>query len=200
MAENGVEIPDDIPAAAAVNAASVSTAVLQRCFPQNELQGRRIRLYRNGDRYFKVCWGKIIIHRTKPVQGIWYTIIPSLRSWSAFLEDIQKIHFFIGSISLPQGVRFVFHVSGELCRGLEEIQHGTYALGQTIPNSPIPHNTGQTYVVSSTDKFKRIDYANASQPMWSFVSNKMSEPPIYGLRETFIRVNNIYIAEKILTV
>ena len=48
---------------------------------------------------------------------------------------------------------------------------------------------GQSYVVSSTDKFKRIDYANAAQPIWSFVSNKLTnEPTASGLRETFQRV------------
>uniref|UniRef100_A0A183CHP4 non-specific serine/threonine protein kinase n=1 Tax=Globodera pallida TaxID=36090 RepID=A0A183CHP4_GLOPA len=146
---------------------NASSGVIQRCFPQNELQGRRIRLYRNGDRFFK---------------GIWYTVIPSLRSWSAFLEDLQKIHFFIGSISLPQGVRFIFHVSGEQCNTLEEIQHG------------------QSYVVSSADKFKRIDYANAAQPMWSFVSNKLSEPPKYGLRETFTREPNDFVHPRIITI
>uniref|UniRef100_A0A914GQY5 non-specific serine/threonine protein kinase n=1 Tax=Globodera rostochiensis TaxID=31243 RepID=A0A914GQY5_GLORO len=146
---------------------NTSSGVIQRCFPQNELQGRRIRLYRNGDRFFK---------------GIWYTVIPSLRSWSAFLEDLQKIHFFIGSISIPQGVRFIFHVSGEQCNTLEEIQHG------------------QSYVVSSADKFKRIDYANAAQPMWSFVSNKLSEPPKYGLRETFTREPNDFVHPRIITI
>ncbi|KAL3125023.1 hypothetical protein niasHT_000628 [Heterodera trifolii] len=144
-----------------------ASSVLQRCFPQNELQGRRIRLYRNGDRFFK---------------GIWYTVIPSLRTWSAFLEDLQKIHFFIGSISLPQGVRFIFHVGGDQCNTLEEIRHG------------------QSYVLSSAEKFKRIDYANAAQPMWSFVSNKLSEPPKCGLRETFTREPNEFVHPRIITI
>lgn len=141
-------------------------SLVQRLQP-HELQGRRIRLYRNGDRYFK---------------GIWYTIIPSLRSWSAFLEDLQKIHFLIDSLALPHGVRFIFHINGEPCTGLEEIRHG------------------QSYVVSSTDKFKSIDYANAAQPMWSFVSNKLSEPPKYGLRETFQREPNEFVKPRIITI
>ncbi|KAF7636586.1 hypothetical protein Mgra_00003981 [Meloidogyne graminicola] len=137
------------------NIEQITQSLVQRLQP-NE-QGKRIRLYRNGDRFFK---------------GIWYTIIPSLRSWLAFLEDLQKIHFLIDSLALPNGVRFVFRSNGgEPCSGLEELKHG------------------QSYVVSSTDKLKKIDYANATQPIWSFVSTKLTnEPAKSGLRETFQRV------------
>uniref|UniRef100_A0A914MCG9 Doublecortin-like and CAM kinase-like protein n=1 Tax=Meloidogyne incognita TaxID=6306 RepID=A0A914MCG9_MELIC len=116
--------------------------------------------------------------------GIWYTIIPSLRSWPAFLEDLQKIHFLIDSLALPHGVRFVFRSNGgEPCNGLEELRHG------------------QSYVVSSTDKFKRIDYANAAQPIWSFVSNKLTnEPTASGLRETFQREPNEFVKPRIITI
>uniref|UniRef100_A0A915NHQ5 Doublecortin domain-containing protein n=1 Tax=Meloidogyne floridensis TaxID=298350 RepID=A0A915NHQ5_9BILA len=140
------------------NIEQITQSLVQRLQP-NE-QGKRIRLYRNGDRFFK---------------GIWYTIIPSLRSWPAFLEDLQKIHFLIDSLALPHGVRFVFRSNGgEPCNGLEELRHG------------------QSYVVSSTDKFKRIDYANAAQPIWSFVSNKLTnEPTASGLRETFQRPRRV---------
>lgn len=148
------------------NGESNAQALIQRLQP-NELQGRRIRLYRNGDRFFK---------------GIWYTVIPSLRTWSAFLEDLQKIHFLINSLALPQGIRFIFNADGEPCFGLEDIRHG------------------QSYVVASTEKYKRIDYANAAQPMWSFVSSKLSEPPKCGLRETFQREPNEFVKPRIITI
>uniref|UniRef100_A0A915LU28 Doublecortin domain-containing protein n=1 Tax=Meloidogyne javanica TaxID=6303 RepID=A0A915LU28_MELJA len=149
------------------NIEQITQSLVQRLQP-NE-QGKRIRLYRNGDRFFK---------------GIWYTIIPSLRSWPAFLEDLQKIHFLIDSLALPHGVRFVFRSNGgEPCNGLEELRHG------------------QSYVVSSTDKFKRIDYANAAQPIWSFVSNKLTnEPTASGLRETFQREPNEFVKPRIITI
>nr|CAD2192205.1 unnamed protein product [Meloidogyne enterolobii] len=149
------------------NIEQITQSLVQRLQP-NE-QGKRIRLYRNGDRFFK---------------GIWYTIIPSLRSWPAFLEDLQKIHFLIDSLALPHGVRFVFRSNGgEPCNGLEELRHG------------------QSYVVSSTDKFKQIDYANAAQPIWSFVSNKLTnEPTASGLRETFQREPNEFVKPRIITI
>lgn len=149
------------------NIEQITQSLVQRLQP-NE-QGKRIRLYRNGDRFFK---------------GIWYTIIPSLRSWPAFLEDLQKIQFLIDSLALPHGVRFVFRSNGgEPCNGLEELKHG------------------QSYVVSSTDKFKRIDYANAAQPIWSFVSNKLTnEPTASGLRETFQREPNEFVKPRIITI
>lgn len=94
----------------------------------------------------------------------------------------------IDSLALPHGVRFVFRSNGgEPCNGLEELRHGSNLF--SIKNK---FSKGQSYVVSSTDKFKRIDYANAAQPIWSFVSNKLTnEPTASGLRETFQRVWNL---------
>lgn len=45
-----------------------------------------------------------------------------------------------------------------------------------------------SYVCSSTDRFKSIDYSNASQPMWAFVSSKMDLPPAKSIRTTFEKV------------
>ncbi|CAK5091115.1 unnamed protein product [Meloidogyne enterolobii] len=190
------------------NIEQITQSLVQRLQP-NE-QGKRIRLYRNGDRFFKNPYNPFSdnlnslphVHPTQKshfplsprffyhihifynFQGIWYTIIPSLRSWPAFLEDLQKIHFLIDSLALPHGVRFVFRSNGgEPCNGLEELRHG------------------QSYVVSSTDKFKQIDYANAAQPIWSFVSNKLTnEPTASGLRETFQREPNEFVKPRIITI
>lgn len=66
----------------------------------------------------------------------------------------------------------IFTVDGRVVKTLEELEHG------------------KSYVTSSTEKFKAIDYANAAQPIWSFVSSKqLSNSPYYGgIRQTLPRV------------
>ncbi|KAI1713762.1 protein kinase domain-containing protein [Ditylenchus destructor] len=112
-------------------------------------------------------------------KGLWYT--PKVRSWDALLEDLNQ--HLCDSISLPHGVRYIFSAEGHLITGLDVLEHG------------------HSYVCSSTDKFKHIDYANASQPMWSFVSSKlMSVPPKRGIRATFEREPNDFVRPRIITI
>lgn len=102
------------------------------------------------------------------LKGLWYTI-RAFRSWDALMEDLNQ--HLCDSIALPHGVRYMFTVEGLPRFNLDELEHG------------------QSYVCSSTDKFKAIDYANASQPIWSFVSANLTIPPKRGIRVTFQRVS-----------
>lgn len=87
------------------------------------------------------------------------------------------------SIALPHGVRYMFTVEGQPRFSLDELEHG------------------QSYVCSSMDKFKSIDYKNASQPIWSFVSANLTGPPKRGsLRETFQREPNEFVRPRIITI
>uniref|UniRef100_A0A915DQ03 non-specific serine/threonine protein kinase n=1 Tax=Ditylenchus dipsaci TaxID=166011 RepID=A0A915DQ03_9BILA len=92
---------------------------------------------------------------------------------SAFIgEQGKRVRFYRNGDQFFKGLC----VEGQAKFGLDELEHG------------------HSYVCASTDKFKAIDYANASQPMWAFVSSKlMSVPPKRGIRATFEREPNDFV-------
>jgi hypothetical protein len=85
---------------------------------------------------------------------VWYAISPErFRSFEALLEDLTRS--MADLVNLPQGVRHVFTLDGaaKICE-LDELKDG------------------ECYVCASSDAYKRIDYHNAREPVWSYALPK----------------------------
>ncbi|KAL1227504.1 Serine/threonine-protein kinase [Trichinella pseudospiralis] len=92
-------------------------------------------------------------------KGVWYALSEDrFRSFDALLEDLNRT---LGDlVNLPHGVRCVFSVDG----------------GQRIL-SLSDLDDGQSYVCSSNDAFKKIDYANVREPVWQYGFTKSGSKP-----------------------
>uniref|UniRef100_A0A1I7Z9H1 non-specific serine/threonine protein kinase n=1 Tax=Steinernema glaseri TaxID=37863 RepID=A0A1I7Z9H1_9BILA len=83
-------------------------------------------------------------------KGTWYAISTErVRSLKALMEDLTRQ--MSDSVALPHGVRFIFTVNG-----LQKIEHIA------------DFKDGHSYVCSSSDNYKRVDYENAREPVWCF--------------------------------
>lgn len=79
----------------------------------NEKKAKKVRFYRNGDRYFK---------------GIVYAVANDrFRTFDALLADLTRS--LSDHINLPQGVRFIFTIDGarKICT-LDELEEGKHVL------------------------------------------------------------------------
>uniref|UniRef100_A0A914XP80 Doublecortin domain-containing protein n=2 Tax=Plectus sambesii TaxID=2011161 RepID=A0A914XP80_9BILA len=87
-------------------------------------------------------------------KGVWYAISPErFRSFEVLLEDLTRS--LVDLVNLPQGVRCMFTLDGATkVSDLDELKDG------------------ESYVCSSSDVFKRIDYLNAREPVWSYALPK----------------------------
>uniref|UniRef100_A0A4W3J9N3 Doublecortin domain-containing protein n=1 Tax=Callorhinchus milii TaxID=7868 RepID=A0A4W3J9N3_CALMI len=99
-----------------------------------EKKAKKVRFYRNGDRYFK---------------GIVYAVSSDrFRSFDALLADLTRT--LSDNVNLPQGVRIIFNIDGSGKVGsLDELEEGG------------------SYVCSSHDIFKKVDYTKNVNPNWS---------------------------------
>ncbi|XP_078268723.1 neuronal migration protein doublecortin-like isoform X4 [Rhinoraja longicauda] len=99
-----------------------------------EKKAKKVRFYRNGDRYFK---------------GIVYAISGDrFRSFEALLADLTRT--LSDNVNLPQGVRIIFSIDGlGKVSSLDELEEG------------------ESYVCSSHDIFKKVDYTKNVNPNWS---------------------------------
>lgn len=71
------------------------------------------------------------------------------------LEDLTKS--LVDLINLPQGVRSIFTLDGSAkISELDELKDG------------------ESYVCSSSDTYKKIDYLNARPPVWSYALPKFN--------------------------
>lgn len=95
----------------------------------NEKKAKKVRFYRNGDRYFK---------------GIVYAVANDrFRTFDALLADLTRS--LSDHINLPQGVRFIFTVDGlRKISTLEELEEGMHILGR-----PANH---LLYLISNRDE------------------------------------------------
>ncbi|XP_063060248.1 neuronal migration protein doublecortin-like [Engraulis encrasicolus] len=126
-----------------------------------ERRARKVRFYRNGDRYFK---------------GIVYAIAPErFRTFEALLADLTRS--LSDHANLPQGVRYLFTVDGaRKITSLDELEEG------------------ESYVCSSENYYKRLEYTKNVNPNWSVnvkasAANKLPAGGTAGVREErdFIR-------------
>uniref|UniRef100_A0A1I7X249 non-specific serine/threonine protein kinase n=1 Tax=Heterorhabditis bacteriophora TaxID=37862 RepID=A0A1I7X249_HETBA len=79
------------------------------------------------------------------------------RSMKPLMEDLAKA---MGdSTALPLGIRHIFTIDGQLrVTDIDQFEDG------------------ESYVCSSTEVFKSLDYANAKEPFWCFTLSRTSRP------------------------
>ncbi|KAM8897786.1 serine/threonine-protein kinase DCLK1a isoform 2-T2 [Spinachia spinachia] len=99
-----------------------------------EKRAKKVRFYRNGDRYFN---------------GIVYAISADrFRSFDALLADLTRS--LSDKVNLPQGVRTIYTLDG--CKKITSIEHLV---------------EGDSYVCSSIEAYKKLDYTKNVNPNWS---------------------------------
>uniref|UniRef100_A0A3B3SYZ8 Serine/threonine-protein kinase DCLK2 n=1 Tax=Paramormyrops kingsleyae TaxID=1676925 RepID=A0A3B3SYZ8_9TELE len=100
----------------------------------SEKKAKKVRFYRNGDRYFK---------------GLPYAVSGDrFRSFSALLMELTKS--LSDSSSLPQGVRCIYTLDGtSKITSLDDFVEG------------------ESYVCASNEAYRKVDYAQNTNPNWS---------------------------------
>lgn len=83
----------------------------------NEKKAKKVRFYRNGDRYFK---------------GIVYAVSSDrFRSFDALLADLTRS--LSDNINLPQGVRYIYTIDGSRKIGsMDELEEGNFKGGGSL--------------------------------------------------------------------
>ncbi|XP_036380862.1 serine/threonine-protein kinase DCLK1a isoform X1 [Megalops cyprinoides] len=100
----------------------------------SEKKAKKVRFYRNGDRYFN---------------GIVYAVSQDrFRSFDALLADLTRA--LSDNVNLPQGVRTIYAIDGS-----KKIT----SIDQLVE--------GESYVCSSIEPFKKLDYTKNVNPNWS---------------------------------
>uniref|UniRef100_A0A3P9JNS0 Serine/threonine-protein kinase DCLK2 n=1 Tax=Oryzias latipes TaxID=8090 RepID=A0A3P9JNS0_ORYLA len=111
-----------------------------------EKRAKKVRFYRNGDRYFN---------------GIVYAISADrFRTFDALLADLTRS--LSDNVNLPQGVRTIYALDGS-----KKIS----SVDQLVE--------GGSYVCSSTEAYKKLDYTKNVNPNWS-VNVKASSTSVRG--------------------
>ncbi|XP_056140629.1 serine/threonine-protein kinase DCLK1a isoform X1 [Lampris incognitus] len=139
-----------------------------------EKRAKKVRFYRNGDRYFN---------------GIVYAISSDrFRTFDALLADLTRS--LSDNVNLPQGVRTIYTLDGSgKISGIEQLVEG------------------ESYVCSSIEAYKKVDYTKNVNPNWS-VNVKASAaasrgPPSLGSAKAGApegRENKDFIRPKLVTV
>ncbi|WKY02414.1 hypothetical protein Q1695_016012 [Nippostrongylus brasiliensis] len=91
-------------------------------------------------------------------KGLWYALRSDrVRSMKPLMEDLAKA---MGdSTALPLGIRHIFSIDG-----------------QTRITDIDQFEDGESYVCSSNETFKSVDYANAREPYWCFALSRTNRP------------------------
>ncbi|XP_061787314.1 serine/threonine-protein kinase DCLK1a isoform X2 [Nerophis lumbriciformis] len=99
-----------------------------------EKRAKKVRFYRNGDRYFN---------------GVVYAVSADrFRTFDALLADLTRS--LSGNVNLPQGVRTIYSLDGS---------RRVTAVEQLVE--------GDSYVCSSLEAYKKVDYTKNVNPNWS---------------------------------
>ncbi|VDO12190.1 unnamed protein product [Haemonchus placei] len=90
--------------------------------------------------------------------GLWYALRSDrVRSMKPLMEDLAKA---MGdSTALPLGIRHIFSLDGQV--RITDIDQ---------------FEDGESYVCSSTEAFKSVDYTNAREPFWCFALSRTNRP------------------------
>ncbi|XP_056396546.1 neuronal migration protein doublecortin isoform X2 [Hyla sarda] len=137
----------------------------------NEKKAKKVRFYRNGDRYFK---------------GIVYAVSPDrFRSFDALLADLTRS--LSDNINLPQGVRYIYTIDGmNKISSMDELEEG------------------ESYVCSSDNFFKRLEYTKNVNPNWSVnvkTSGGQKSPQSLGsCTNSQSRENKDFVRPKLVTI
>lgn len=97
-------------------------------------RARKVRFYRNGDRFFKGMVFAVSPHR--------------FRTFESLLAALTSSPL-CNSKVMPSGVRCIFTLKGTRVESLDELQQG------------------RSYVCSSTDVFRCLDYCSNQDPVWN---------------------------------
>ncbi|XP_035998917.1 serine/threonine-protein kinase DCLK1 isoform X4 [Fundulus heteroclitus] len=98
-----------------------------------EKRAKKVRFYRNGDRYF---------------DGIVYAISSDrFRTFDALLADLTRA--LSDNVNLPQGVRTIYTLDGKKITSIDQLVEG------------------ESYVCSSIEAYKKLDYTKNVNPNWS---------------------------------
>ncbi|KAM8952498.1 neuronal migration protein doublecortin isoform 1-T1 [Pelodytes ibericus] len=136
----------------------------------NEKKAKKVRFYRNGDRYFK---------------GIVYAVSPDrFRSFDALLADLTRS--LSDNINLPQGVRYIYTIDGitKIC-SMDDLEEG------------------ESYVCSSDNFFKKLEYTKNVNPNWSVnvkTSAAQKVPQSLGSCNNQSRENKDFVRPKLVTI
>ncbi|KAM6907323.1 serine/threonine-protein kinase DCLK1a [Xenentodon cancila] len=139
-----------------------------------EKRAKKVRFYRNGDRYFN---------------GIVYAISSDrFRTFDALLADLTRS--LSDNVNLPQGVRTIYTLDGS-----KKIA----SIDQLLE--------GESYVCSSTEAYKKLDYAKNVNPNWSVnvkasASSSRGPPSLSSAKASVLemRENKDFIRPKLVTV
>ncbi|XP_032084420.1 neuronal migration protein doublecortin [Thamnophis elegans] len=137
----------------------------------NEKKAKKVRFYRNGDRYFK---------------GIVYAVSSDrFRSFDALLADLTRS--LSDNINLPQGVRYIYTIDGNRKIGsMDELEEG------------------ESYVCSSDNFFKKVEYTKNVNPNWSVnvkTSANMKAPQsLASSNSAQAKENKDFVRPKLVTI
>uniref|UniRef100_A0A8D0H8J3 Doublecortin n=1 Tax=Sphenodon punctatus TaxID=8508 RepID=A0A8D0H8J3_SPHPU len=137
----------------------------------NEKKAKKVRFYRNGDRYFK---------------GIVYAVSSDrFRSFDALLADLTRS--LSDNINLPQGVRYIYTIDGTRKIGsMDDLEEG------------------ESYVCSSDNFFKKVEYTKNVNPNWSVnvkTSANMKAPQsLASSNSAQARENKDFVRPKLVTI
>ncbi|VDN05541.1 unnamed protein product [Thelazia callipaeda] len=93
-------------------------------------------------------------------KGTWYAIsVDRVRSFQVLLGDLTRT--LTDAVNLPHGVRHIFSLDGS---------HKLSSLNE--------FEDGESYVCSSSEAFKRVDYENAREPTWCISLTGSSPMPL----------------------
>uniref|UniRef100_A0A914Z6W7 non-specific serine/threonine protein kinase n=1 Tax=Panagrolaimus superbus TaxID=310955 RepID=A0A914Z6W7_9BILA len=117
-------------------------------------------------------------------KGIWYAVpAERFRSLKVLMEELNRL--LADSINLPHGVRHIFTLDGMMT--LDSIEQ---------------FKDGQSYVCSSSETFKPLNYLSARQPVWCSASSKpQANRSTSHIRNfNFVREPNEFVYPRIITI
>uniref|UniRef100_A0AC35F937 Doublecortin domain-containing protein n=1 Tax=Panagrolaimus sp. PS1159 TaxID=55785 RepID=A0AC35F937_9BILA len=117
-------------------------------------------------------------------KGIWYAVSADrFRSLKVLMEELNRL--LADSINLPHGVRHIFTLDGMMT--LDSVEQ---------------FKDGQSYVCSSSETYKPLNYLNARQPVWCSTSSKpqASRSTSHIRNFNFVREPNEFVYPRIITI
>uniref|UniRef100_A0AC34FGV9 Doublecortin-like and CAM kinase-like protein n=1 Tax=Panagrolaimus sp. ES5 TaxID=591445 RepID=A0AC34FGV9_9BILA len=117
-------------------------------------------------------------------KGIWYAVpAERFRSLKVLMEELNRL--LADAINLPHGVRHIFTLDGMMT--LESVEQ---------------FKDGQSYVCSSSETFKPLNYLSARQPVWCSASSKpQANRSTSHIRNfNFVREPNEFVYPRIITI
>lgn len=160
----------------------------------SEKKAKKIRFYRNGDRYFK---------------GIVYAVSQErFRSIEALLADLTRS--LSDNVNLPQGVRTIYTMDGTTkITSVEQLVEGKVLLCPDEVRLVVLMSCmyvvfpGQSYVCASVEPYKKVDYSKNVNPNWALGARTgvaARDPSSLGTSKAESRESRDFIRPKLVTI